>query len=249
MPPSSRKRNKGKERKAKQAVKRQDNEHRTRGHKMWRYLESGKVGFCNHGYNGALSDNHPVSKFMDTFFTDWTQKNIEENLRNTYQTHKRVWDDSSLRELVMAAMFRVGTNMLLDKRSLSWAACVAEAIVVLDQYTYTSDIESAIWSRSVLKKCREYESGASSKLRDVLKFYRKRLSCSCLKIEYLEARKHIPKMGVCYGCRKEKERASLDVCSRCMIQQYCSRECQVADWPVHLSKCDRYVKAHTIRLK
>jgi len=29
-----------------------------------------------------------------------------------------------------------------------------------------------------------------------------------------------------------------------MITQYCSRDCQLADWYEHKSGCDSYVKAH-----
>jgi len=58
------------------------------------------------------------------------------------------------------------------------------------------------------------------------------------------ARETSPKTGICICCEKEKERVALSVCSRCMIMQYCSRECQVADWPTHRKECDSYVHAH-----
>ena len=57
---------------------------------------------------------------------------------------------------------------------------------------------------------------------------------------HLEARKTIPKMGKCFNCKVEKERVDLSVCNRCMVMQYCSRECQVAAWPSHKLDCDVY---------
>ena len=79
--------------------------------------------------------------------------------------------------------------------------------------------------------------------RDSLKFYRKRISCSCLKDMHLQARKTLPKLGMCRHCNVLNERALLMVCGRCKIDQYCSRECQVAQWPAHQILCKDYVNA------
>jgi len=103
----------------------------------------------------------------------------------------------------------------------------------------------AKYNRIVASKDRDLGERHSSKNnRDVMKFYRKRMNCSCLKKMHLEARKTIPKMGKCDHCGVVKERALLMVCSRCMIDQYCSRECQVLASPKHREDCDKYVKAH-----
>ena len=64
MPPSSRKRNKGKERKAKQLAKKEENE-RVRAHRFWRSV-LGITG-CIHGCGVMISDDHPVSSFMDQY--------------------------------------------------------------------------------------------------------------------------------------------------------------------------------------
>jgi hypothetical protein len=65
-----------------------------------------------------------------------------------------------------------------------------------------------------------------------------------LKKMHLEARKTIPKVGFCWHCKDEKERVLLSVCSRCMIDQYCSRECQLANLSGHKKDCDAYVHAN-----
>ena len=44
--------------------------------------------------------------------------------------------------------------------------------------------------------------------------------------------------GQCIHCREWKERKLLSVCGRCMIHQFCSRECQIANWPKHKCDCD-----------
>ena len=99
---------------------------------------------------------------------------------------------------------------------------------------------------------RDIENGSISIKRDLLKFYRKRMSCKCLKRMHLNARKTIPKMGRCAHCQAEKVRASLHVCSECMISQYCSKECQVAGIPVHEPYCSihrRYAFYQDLRLE
>ena len=102
----SRKRNKGKERKAKKAeleVKRIENEKMVvrEGWQGWArgqdMLEDGRViTQCNHGCDLVIpnSNNHPVTSFMDAFFMyDANDSNIlsipmEKYLRETY----RYWE-------------------------------------------------------------------------------------------------------------------------------------------------------------
>jgi len=122
---------------------------------------------------------------------------------------------------------------------------VSEMILVLHEYGETMSIYSAFNSRCVASKrlLLTRDGGSSSIRRDLLKFYRKRTSCSCLKKTHLKARKTSPKTGICFGCGKEKERASLSVCSRCKIGiGYCSRECQVATWPLHKAVCNKFTR-------
>ena len=122
-----------------------------------------------------------------------------------------------------------------------WALDIARSIVVLEHH-HTGSLQMALCSQAAAFKRRDLYVVSSSR-RDALKFFSKRTSCSCLKKMHREARRTLPKMGVCWGCLEEKKRVSLSVCSNCMITQYCSRKCQVADWPRHKTKCDVYVKA------
>ena len=100
--------------------------------------------------------------------------------------------------------------------------------------------------RVVESKARDLLRG-SDNMRDVLKFYRKRVACSCLKDIHLEARKTLPKLGVCFCCESVKERALLMVCSRCRYSQYCSRKCQIADWPKHKRTYDTCFRVHKMQ--
>ncbi len=77
----------------------------------------------------------------------------------------------------------------------------------------------------------------------LVKYLRKSIPCSCLDEKYKEV-KSITRMGLC--CNPQcsipfgvVERRSMLCCSGCGCHDanYCSRECQKADWPVHKKKC------------
>ena len=242
---TSRKKNKGKERKAKKMEA-----ERTRKRNEWILWATGvgkngkfirSIG-CEHGCGEIPADIDLVS-FLGEFYGG--ENFSPDNLVNaSHTTHgETVLKNSMYREMLRNIMIRIGTNMLLltegeDDRILRLqyrdsALTLAKSIYVLEHYfDDTSDVMAAINNRLVLSKLLDLNSGS---MRDALKFYSKRISCSCLKKMHQEARKTLPKMGRCCGCDEEFERVALSVCSRCMVDQYCSRECQVASWPKHKS--------------
>ena len=243
----SRKRNKGKERKAKKAEMIEIKRAGIRS--MWmgwargeNVLDSGRViTQCNHGCDLNIpDDNHPVTRFMDAL-------NTVDNLADTFVTHLAVWNDDRHRKMTRDLMLGSGTTMILSNKvnvlRVSNMACV---IMVLENYGGSGDIDSTINSRVVVTKIRDLGvgNGGSGSLRDVLKFYRKRTTCKCLKDMHLEARKTHPKLGECTRCEVVKERRLLMVCSKCRYSQYCSRKCQTADWSRHKCNCDIFCDAH-----
>ena len=123
--------------------------------------------------------------------------------------------------MVMNIMTRMGTNSILSGAPLSRSLTIATSITLLEHYDGNDSLNKTINSRGVQTKMRDLNTSIirSNNTRDVLKFYSKRISCSCLKDMYQEARRTLPKTGKCFGCQKEKERVALSVCSRCMIEQ------------------------------
>ncbi|EJK51292.1 hypothetical protein THAOC_29551 [Thalassiosira oceanica] len=73
--------------------------------------------------------------------------------------------------------------------------------------------------------------------RDTVKFVAKRLPCACLKELHCAARKKLAKVSHCHGCEKRFPRSVLFVCTGCMVVEYCSKECQMADWQDHKQYC------------
>ena len=73
------------------------------------------------------------------------------------------------------------------------------------------------------------------------RYYRKRIPCACLD-EKDEEVKSFKKMGWC--CNKTRslpgkrvERGKMLCCARCGEANYCSIECQKADWKRHKEYC------------
>jgi len=242
MPPSSRKRNKGKERKAKKL----END-RLKAHSAWASLLI--LQACDHGcsmipddlYHPAIS-LHPVSAFLDEYYAQFRRDDGMEILIRTSVTHPQIWDDANNREILLSVFITICTNLLIEDEKERWRSptCqfsellsrITEIIISFEEYGETKSFSSAFYFKRVI-----LSPFLSSIRRDLLKFYRKRISCKCLKSMHLEARKTIPKMAKCFKCKEEKERASFSVCSRCMAIPYCSRQCQVADWPHHNDFC------------
>ena len=78
---------------------------------------------------------------------------------------------------------------------------------------------------------------AGGNRRDVVKFVAKRVPCACLKKLHGATRKKVAKIGTCFGCKKKVPRSQLYVCTGCMAAEYCSKECQRANWSHHKPYC------------
>jgi hypothetical protein len=75
----------------------------------------------------------------------------------------------------------------------------------------------------------------------LVKYFRKKISCSCLDEEYEEV-KHVRKMGLCMNqdCSlpdRKAERSKMFCCTNCRTYNYCSRKCQEAAWKSHKTTC------------
>jgi len=236
MPQSSRKRNKGKNRKSKKA----END-KVSANSLWTGWAFGKLDFigknvfCKHGFVIPGELDHSIVTCMDDLTAHFvTSPKTVDMIKSSSEKHQQVWNDDSYKNMALDVMKSIGTNMLLRVRSpyncptaresddivsvpnveaaISWA----RMIIIFEHYVSGSnDIDAALNSKEVLSKGRDFDS------RGLFKFYRKRTSCSCLKELHLKIKKLDPiKMGLCACCENEKKRELLMVCSRCMVTQY-----------------------------
>ena len=176
----SRKKNKGKERKAKKAELEAERIESIRAlvHETWtgwaRGVQDGRViSQCNHGCDLIPDDNnHPVTSFMDSFYTNGAVNDVGiiSNLEYLFGAHREVWDNENYRQMAINIFIAVGTNFILQKDDASNIANIsnmskqhAHAIVILENYDSIS-IFSTLNSRAISSKLRDL-SGSSRRVR------------------------------------------------------------------------------------
>lgn len=165
-----------------------------------------------------------------------------DNMNATFVSHREVYNNDHDRTMIINMFLSIGTNMILRGNVVA-STYLAEIIVFLEHCDGLIDLNTAFNCRNAAIKRRSLRMESSCLRRDALKFFSKRNKCTCLKKQHAEARRTIPKMGFCWGCDTEMERVQLSVCSRCMISQYCSRECQIEDLSRHRRGCDMFFDA------
>lgn len=124
----SRKRNKGKERKAKKAEA------------VWRiWAVGGGEERCNHGCVIPPRD-HAISRFMNTFYggnIGGDDSDEFDALAKTFEMHPEVWNDAEQRQMVIGILLSMGTNMLLRLHGgidLQTLRLFGLLILILDYY-------------------------------------------------------------------------------------------------------------------
>jgi len=154
---------------------------RVKANTCWRGYVTGDAKYtgisisCNHGFNNnvMISDEHPVSHFMDTFFIEWTNEyiNMADILSNAVKKHQEVWKDERYRNLICTLFTIVGINLILEDIVISnglratkpdhrrdGTICSALELVTVvlasEHYNGSGSIFQALRSRVVASKIR-----------------------------------------------------------------------------------------------
>jgi len=150
-----------------------------------------------------------------------------------------VWNDSAKMESAMSILLWSGTQQILEGDYN-----VARLSALFSRF-FEQFISAALYqSQAIMNwpKIDVISNGRGSDIHSLVKFFRKRIPCTCLDEKYDEV-KYITKMGICYNpdCRLnpsgEVERSKTMYCSQCRSVTYCSHECQKADWSQHKEIC------------
>jgi len=247
-----RKREKGKARKAKAAAAAQlaatqeapvnaraSAQHAMVGFQEWRiWTMVGLTQRCNHGCPVLPATDHVVSLFLDAM---WARSGIQESpdrvMLDKFDNHRQVWDDATLRKMSLDIMVAIGTNIILstDNRNNYDARRLAVVIAVLELYNGNGkdDFHLAMWKTHLV--IGDFVCGGE---REFIRFFFKRISCTCLKAKYSLVKKSQPtRTSGCDICKQIKVRSSMMLCGRCKVREYCCKECQAADWPNHKGLC------------
>ena len=256
MPPkSSRKKAKGKARKAnKQPTLKRDG-----WESLARWGEETATISCNHGaiipakghvvYNYLNALEKAISFGRDAASRDRFLHSLPDFMKQSYEDFPTVYIDTKQRKLAIDIMSSVGTNSILiggTKDDMIKMKVFINMIVLLEQFALTGEFFSAMSAALVAP---EMQNAVRGEQRDMLRFYSKRISCSCLKDKYTDAKETQKKIGICDHCSRRLVRSSLMVCSRCRSCHYCSVGCQHADWPSHKEMCKIYTKLSSLRVE
>ena len=249
MPPHNKK-NKGKTGKRKDKLARESLKYQ----RLWLPLleaSNGSQGHCGHGVTeeDVPGIDHPVTLFINELFK-WDS---DTHILSQGVLCSSVWNDAVLEKLARKLLLAVGTQCLLqsslqgDNRQQDMSAQaenVAMAIYALEIYErrskdLTIEQRDDILVESMIDNQSTGSNVMDGNIRDLLKFYHKRLDCNCLKEKYKLARQVLPKIGKCCKCKTSFERHLLLRCSVCKSNGclYCSPKCQRADYPRHKDDC------------
>eukprot|EP00594_Rhizosolenia_setigera_P005513 CAMPEP_0178950682 /NCGR_PEP_ID=MMETSP0789-20121207/6788_1 /TAXON_ID=3005 /ORGANISM="Rhizosolenia setigera, Strain CCMP 1694" /LENGTH=250 /DNA_ID=CAMNT_0020631435 /DNA_START=126 /DNA_END=875 /DNA_ORIENTATION=- len=192
------------------------------------------MGKCNHG-GVSYPEGHPGRDFANKFLNEMIHEDDGmKALKNTYEweNHHEVWNDAMMRKMVIDELLSVGTDDLLENYT-THAREFAKAITILEACsgegtTFCSAMSSRLEKLGYLK-------GAGD--RDVVRFYKKRLSCLCLEEKYSLLKESQDRVSECFHCKQITKGKKLKICIRCKHAHYCSMECHELDWPTHKKDC------------
>ena len=201
---------------------------------------------CRHECPPPLPVGHICLRFCDKFW----QESIKDPfmaLSVAYGSYPQALDDDFNRMLILNIFAAYGAEVLLDPDSYvaAWRSTVpsglAGAILMIENYDPAKSLD-ATFIRLLQTDSRAMKNidAVQGCERTLTRFFRKRISCNCLDEKYASVKSSLPKTGICASCQQRKERKTLMICCGCKAQQYCSSQCQRADWPKHKDICKQY---------
>eukprot|EP00984_Skeletonema_dohrnii_P021610 scaffold10847_cov72-Skeletonema_dohrnii-CCMP3373.AAC.2 len=150
------------------------------------------------------------------------------------EEYAEVWNDAGKMKLLVSYFVSFGTGNVMEGNMES-ARIAAHYACFFEEYiaaVLNNENQASISIQSV-KMCELFVADEHT----LISYLKHRIPCRCLDEIYKQV-KSTKKMGLCFNencCHPDGmvERSSLLNCTRCRFANYCSRECQVADWPRH----------------
>ena len=252
----SRKKAKGKARKAAKEAKTKEEDSRTvsggnqrQGESveaMMQRLEINAVSpdLCTHGCPSlSAGEVKFCQEFIDAFTAEFlslcadkvdAKKAFHAATDTTLEVYEEIY--ASKLDKVISILLCNGTQGILDGNNGRAQLCASFAchFETFMAVTWHKTVDMA----NVTKRCDL--NGADD--HTLVSYYRKRIPCSCLDEKYEEV-KSVKKMGRCYNqnCSHpggKVERRKMFTCTRCGLANYCSVACQRAAWKEHRERCD-----------
>ena len=246
----SRKKAKGKARKAAKEAKDESRAVAAAGQRQEGSLEAQMQGLqinhityvdCKHGCP-LLSDSEAkiyvefIETFMDTFIS---QNNVAEAFITAQEVTEERYPSmySSKLEAVISMLLARGTQMILDGGVDNDTAGLYAMLAFFFEDFMAVEVRKTK-AAPCPTKLLELKNADDHTL---VSFCRKRIPCDCLDEKYKKV-KSVKKMGWC--CNKtcslpgrKVERSKMLCCTQCGEANYCSVECQRAHWKDHKKNC------------
>eukprot|EP00984_Skeletonema_dohrnii_P009849 scaffold3797_cov91-Skeletonema_dohrnii-CCMP3373.AAC.4 len=203
---------------------------------------------CKHGFDpfpaGHICDRF-VRFYLDTCAssdapTKWTGFGARlvpliEALDAVENKYPEVLHDSSKMKQILTYFSSVGTQEILNDDDD--AARATAAVIVMFEEFISFRVQKTQAGLHIQKMVEMVIADDHT----LVSFFRKRIECSCLDKKHKEV-KSIKKMGVCNNKKcplpgRKVERSKMLYCTRCRYAYYCSRDCQKAAWSDHREDC------------
>ena len=205
---------------------------------------------CDHGMSFISPRDEKICQdfinaFLDALYSQDSKANLMEWFlvarAHTEEDFADVY--SSKLETVVSMLVCSGTQCILYGQDYDEARLYAALACHFEEWiaVFVCKTKAALsWSKVVEL------IDAKADDHTLVAYYRKRIPCACLDEKYKDV-KSVKKLGWCCNpsCSKLNnmaERSKMFCCARCREANYCSIECQKADWKGHKEECDRVAK-------
>ena len=258
----SRKKAKGKARKAAKEAKAKEEESRAVGEVAGSQRREGSLEAqlhqlvisdvaprrCEHGLVQLSAGEEKIClEFINAYLTAFSsQENVEVAIAVAFHATKDKYFDvymsSSKLDTVVSMLLASGTQSILDERN-----DIAQRYAMLAANFDEMNAVGLRKTRATLNTAKVLELDSADD-HTLVSFYKKRIPCACLDEKYKEV-KTIKKMGICFNLNcshpdRKVERSKKFSCSRCNFAKYCSVECQKAAWKDHKQICGKIANAN-----
>lgn len=178
-------------------------------------------------FNERFAGSMPTGKSSQTQTTVLSKcifDAVNEGFMSVGAGNQHLWEESTNLRKLVSYMESLGTDILLQFPAKSAFPLALAIMIVETMETKQSDLINTLFGPT-----RDFFDDME---RETTRFFAKRNKCHCLKEQYSQLRKK-PSSGMCHHCEERKDRKDLKICTCCKIAQYCSKQCQAADWPKH----------------